>query len=77
MSAMKSNKLSKCAQARVLPSRLVGVVSSARAHRFQRSLPEQAIDKHRRRRMIKHEPVVLRQRRPKSTDVREIGQTIA
>ena len=77
MPAMKSNKLAKRAHARVTASRPVGVASNASTHRFQRSLPEQTIDKRRRRRMIDHEPVVSRQRHPKSAQVREVGQTVA
>ena len=62
MSAVKSNELTKRAHARVTVSRPVGVASNAFTHRFQRSLPEQAIDKRRRRRMVDHEPIVSRQR---------------
>ena len=77
MPAVKSYKLSKRAHARVTASRPVGVASSASTHRFQRSLPEQTIDKRRRRRMINHEPVVSRQRHPESAQVREVSQTVA
>ena len=76
MSAMKSNELAKRAHARIVASRPVCVVSNARAHRFERSLPEQAIDKRRRRRMIEHEPVVSRERHPELAQVREVGQTV-
>ena len=77
MAAVKSNELSKGAHARVTVSRPVGVASNAFTHRFQRSLPEQAIDERRRRRMVDHEPVVSRQRHAKSAQVREVGQTLA
>ena len=77
MSAMKSNKLAKGAHARIVASRSVCVVSNVRAHRFERSLPEQAIDKRGRRSMIRHEPVVARQRHPELAEVRQIAQTIA
>jgi hypothetical protein len=77
MSAVKSNKLSKRAHARVITRHPVGVGSNASTHRFQRSLPEQAVDKRRRRRMIDHEPVVSRQRHAESAEVREVGQTVA
>ena len=63
MSAVKSNKLAESAHARVISGRPAGVASNA-SHRFQRSLPEQAIDKRRRGHMINHEPVVSRQRHP-------------
>jgi len=66
MSAVKSNELAKRAHARVIASRPVGVASNATTHRFQRSLPEQAINKRRCGRMIHHEPVVSRQRRAES-----------
>jgi hypothetical protein len=75
MSAMKSNKLAKRAHARIVPRR--GVVSNARAHRLERSLPEKAIDKRRRRRMISHEPVVSRERLPESAEVRQVCQAVA
>ena len=77
MSAMKSNKLAKRAHARIVPWRSVGLVSNARAHRFERSLPEQAIDKRRCRRMISHEPVVARERDPESAEVRQVCQAVA
>ena len=77
MAAVKSNELSKGAHARVAVSRPVGVASNAFTHRFQRSLPEQAIDERRRRRMVDHEPVVSRQRHAETAQVREVGQTLA
>jgi hypothetical protein len=77
MSAMKSGKLAKRAHARIFASRQVCVVSNARAHRFQQSLSEQAINKRRRRRMISHEPVISRQRHPELAQVRQVGQTVA
>lgn len=77
MAAVKSNELSKGAQARITVGRLVSLASNAFTHRFQRSLPEQAIDERRRRRMVDHEPVVSRQRNAESAQVREIGQRLA
>jgi hypothetical protein len=73
---VKPNKLAKRAHAPIFASR-VGVALRARSHCFQRSLSEQAIDKRRRRRMIKHEPVVSRQSHPESAQISEVGQTIA
>ena len=77
MSAMKSDKLAKRAHACIFASRQVFVGSNARAHRFQRSLSEQAINKRDRGRMISHEPVISRQRYPELAQVRRVGQTIA
>ena len=77
MPAMKSNKLAKCAHARIVPRRLISVVSNPRAHRLERSLPEQAIDKRRRGRLIIDEPVVPCERNPELAEIREICQAIA
>ena len=77
MPAMKSNKLAKGADAGVVASRSVCVVSNALAYRFERSLPEQTIDKRGRRSMIRHEPVIARQRHPELAEVREIARSIA
>ena len=77
MSAMKSNKLAKRAHARIVAIRSVCVVSNVCAHRLERSLPEQAINKGDRRSMIKHEPVVSRQRHPELAQVRQVAQMIA
>ena len=77
MSAMKANKLAEGADARIVASRSVRVVSDALADRFERGLPEQTIDKRRRRSMIKHELVVARQRHPELAEVRQIAGTIA
>jgi hypothetical protein len=77
MSAMQSNKLGKRAHARIVPWGSVHVVWNARADRFERSLPEQAIDERGRRRMIKNEPVVSRQGHAESAEVREVGQAVA
>jgi hypothetical protein len=77
MSAMKSNKLAKGADTGIVASRSVCVVSNALADRFERGLPEQTIDKRGRRNMIKHEPVVARQRHPELAEVRQIARTIA
>jgi hypothetical protein len=77
MPAMKSNELAERAHARIVPGRAVRLLSNARAHRFERSLPEQTIDKRGRSGMIKHEPVVSRERHPESAEVREISQTVA
>ena len=74
---MKSNKLTKCAHARVVSKRLVRVFADALAHRFERSLPEQPINKRARRRMIKNEPVVARQGHAELVEVGEVGQAIA
>jgi len=75
--AMKANELAKRAHAHVVSRRLVRFVSNARAHCFERSLPEQAIDKRRPRRMITDEPVVARERHSESAEVREICQAVA
>ena len=77
MSAMKSNKLAKGADAGVVASRSVCVVSNALAYRFERRLPEQPIDKRGRRSLIRHEPVIARQRHPELAEVIEIARTIA
>ncbi len=77
MSAMKPNKLAKRAHARLVASRPVCVVSNARAHRFERSLSEQAINKRGRRSLIKHDPVIARQGHPELAQVRQVGQTVA
>ena len=77
MSAMKSDKLAKRAHARIFARRQVCVVSNPRAHRFQRSLSEQAINKRGRGRMINHEPIISRQRHPELAQVRQVGQTVA
>lgn len=76
MSAVESNKLAKRAHARVA-SRRVDFASVAFTHRFKRSLPEQAIDKRSRSRIIDHELVVSDQRDAKSAQVGEVGQTVA
>ena len=75
--AMKSNELAEGAHARIVPRRPARVVVNARAHRFERGLPEQAIDKRDRSGMIKHEPVVSRERHPESAELREISQAVA
>jgi hypothetical protein len=77
MPAMKSNKLAKGAHAGIVGSRSIFVVSNVRAYGFERGLPEQTIDKRGRRSMIKHEPVVARQRHPELAEVRQIARTIA
>ena len=77
MPAMKSNKLAKGADAGIVASRSVFVVSNLRAYRFERGLPEQTVDKRGRRSMIEHEPVVARQRHPELAEVIEIARTIA
>ena len=70
MSAMKSNELAKGANARIVTSPSVRVGSNALAHRFERGLPKQTIDKRVRRSLIKHEPVIARQRHPELAEVR-------
>jgi hypothetical protein len=75
MSAMKSNELAKGADARIVAGR--SVVSNALAYSFERGLPEQTIDKRDRRSLIKHEPVVARQRHPELAEVRQIARSIA
>ncbi len=77
MPAMKSNKLTKRTHARIVASCSVCFVSNTRAHRFERSLSEQAINKHDRRSMVKDEPVISRQRYPELAQVRQVSQTIA
>jgi hypothetical protein len=77
MSAMKSNKLAKGADARIVPGRSVCVVSNALADSFERSLSEQTIDKRGRRSLIRHEPVVARQRHPELAEVGQIARSIA
>jgi len=74
MSAMKANKLAKGAHARILSRRRVRFVPRPRAHRFEGSLPEQAIDKGDRRRVIEHEPVIARQRH---TEPAQVSLTVA
>jgi hypothetical protein len=84
--AMKLNELAERAHARIVPKRgharivprpLGRVVSNARAHGFERSLPEQAIDKRRCGRVIRDEPVFARERNPESAEVREVCQAVA
>jgi hypothetical protein len=77
MSAMKSNKLVKRAHAHTVVIRSVCVESNVCADRLERSLPEQAVNKRDRRSMIKHEPVISRQRYPELAQVRQVGQTVA
>ena len=77
MPAMKTNKLAKSADADIVASRSVFVVSNVRAYRFERSLSEQTIDKRGRGSMIRHKPVVARQRHPELAEVRQIARTIA
>jgi hypothetical protein len=77
MPAMKSNELAERAHTCIVRRRPVRVASNARAHCFERSLPEQAIDKRDRRGMIKHESVVSRERHPESSEVGEICQAVA
>ena len=77
MPAMKSNELAERAHAGIVPRRPIRVLSNARAYRFERSLPEQAIDKRDRSGVIKHESVVSRERHAKSAEVREISQAVA
>jgi hypothetical protein len=77
MSAMKSNELAKGADARIVAGRSVCAVPNALAYRFERSLSEQTIDKRGRRSMIRHEPVVTRQRHPELAEVRQIARSIA
>jgi hypothetical protein len=54
MPAMKANELAKGADAGVVESRSVCVVSNTLAYRFERGLPEQAIDQRGRRILIEH-----------------------
>jgi hypothetical protein len=77
MSAMKTNKLAKGADAGIVASRSVFVVTNVRAYRFERGLPEQPIDKRGRRSVIRREPVVARQRHPELAEVIEIARSIA
>jgi hypothetical protein len=74
---MKSNKLAKRAHAGIVASRSVCVVSNVRAHRFERSLSEQALNKRGRRSVIEHEPIISRQRHPELAQVGQVGQIIA
>jgi hypothetical protein len=77
MPSMKTNKLAKGADAGIVASRSVFVVSNVRGYRFECGLSEQAIDKRGRRSLIKHEPVIARQRHPELAEVRQIARTIA
>jgi hypothetical protein len=77
MPAMKSNELAKGADARIVPGRSVCAVSNALADSFERGLSEQAIDKRGRRGVIRHEPLVARQRHPELAEVIEIARSIA
>ena len=77
MSAMKTNKLAKGADAGIVARHSVFVVSNLRAYRFERGLPEQTVDKRGRRSMIWHEPVIARQRHPELAEVRQIARSIA
>lgn len=77
MSAVKSNKLPKGAHPPIFAACPLGVVRDAPADCFQGSLPEQAIDQRRRRRLIEHEPVVPRQSHPESAQIREVSQIVA
>jgi hypothetical protein len=69
MPAMKTNKLAKGADAGIVVSRSVFVVSNVRAYSFECGLPEQPIDKRGRRSLIRHEPVIARQRHPELAEV--------
>jgi len=77
MPAMKSNELAERAHPRIVPRLPVRVVPNARAHRFERSLPEQTVDKRRRGGMIEHESVVSRERHSESAEVREVSHAVA
>ena len=77
MSAMKSNELAKGAHARIVAGCSVCAVSNALAYSFERRLPEQTIDKRGRRSLIKHEPVIARQRHPELAEVRQVARMIA
>jgi hypothetical protein len=77
MPAMKTNKLAKGADAGIVASRSVFVVSNVSGYRFECGLPEQPIDKRGRRSMIRHEPIIARQRHPELAEVRQIAWTIA
>jgi hypothetical protein len=77
MSAMKPNELAKGADARIVASRPVRVVSNALADSFERGLPEQTIDERDCGSLVEHEPVVARQRHPELAEVIEIARTIA
>ena len=77
MPAMKSNELAERAHAPIVPRRPVRLVSTARAHRFERSLSEQTFDKRDSGGVIKHKPVVPRERHPESAELREISQAVA
>ena len=76
MPAIKSNELAERAHASIVPRRAARVLPNARAHRFERSLPEQTIDKRGRSGMIEHEPVVSRERHSESAELREISQAV-
>ena len=75
MPAMEANELAKRPHARIVTRRLFCIIFES--HRLERSLPEQAIDKRLRRRMIRDEPVVSRERHPETAEVREICQAVA
>jgi hypothetical protein len=73
---MKSNKLAERPHTRIVAIRSVRVASNARAHRFQRSLPEQTINKRDRRGVIQHKPVVSRERHSELAQIRQVAQII-
>jgi hypothetical protein len=77
MSAIKSDKLAKRTHAPIFASMPSGVAADASIYRLERSLPEQAIDKRTRSRVIEHKPIVSRQGQPESAQIREVGQTVA
>ena len=77
IAAVKSNKLAKRAHTHIFAALPVGFARNASTDGFQRSLPEQAIDKRRRGRMIEHKSIVSRQCHPESAQIREVSQTVA
>ena len=75
MPAIKSDKLAKRTHAPIFARMPSGVIADV--HRLERSLPEQAFDKRSRGRMIEHKPIVSSQGEPESTQIRQVGQTVA
>jgi hypothetical protein len=77
MAPIKSDELAKRAHARIPANPPSRVFAHSRIHRLERGLPEEALHKRDRRRMIEHEPIVSGQGQPESAQIREVGQTVA
>ncbi len=67
--AIKPDKLAEPAHAPIFAGKPSSVTGDGRVHRLERSLPEQAVHKRGRSRMIEHEAIVSRQGQPEPAQV--------